>query len=380
MAQGQRSHASAYEMLARAWRDVSLARAAEAFFLGLTAMLVAVSAALHAGAELGDIEAWLAGLLTAFFAGASWWFERKPDIARLAQKVDAKLRLDGSLVTAFECESGDENSGVARLLAERIRQSVRVSDVVRAALPNSIPFLAPPFAAAALLAATLNEPPTDKTWIRPRTLALMTEMESVRESVLDGIEAGALDADLLQQALALENQARDLARKSSREGAEPADWREDMENLDQSLADLALQMPPRSPALEAIRDAEALTDGALSGLDRSEDKEAETSSGSGNIARDGPDSGADGSASEVAGEDVLGEKGTGSLANGAADGRISAPLTPADANPAGAAARGVPDRTHGVAAGRWWPESYAGVVERWAEARRTARKETSERD
>jgi len=369
-------------MLARARRDVNLARGAESFFLGVTAMLIAVCAAVHAGAALDDVGAWLAGLLAGYFAGASWWVERRPDITRLARKVDKRLRLGGLLVTAFECESAGDDSLVAQLLGERVRRNVSVMDVVRAALPNSIPFLAPPFAAAALLAATLDEPPTDRSWVAPRTLALMTEMENVRESVLDSIEAGELDADLLQQALALETQARVLARKSASADGEAEDLREDLESLDRSLTDLALQMPPGSAAREAVRDAEALADGALSGLDSTKSGDPESGPDSSDSGRQDPDAGTSKPDPAGTGKGDLGENGANALANGATDGRISAPPSPVDANPAesGAATR-ASDRAHGVAAGRWWPESYAGVVERWAQARRSARTEpTSERD
>jgi hypothetical protein len=363
-----------------AWRAVRLARAGEALLLGVSGVLLALAAALRSGAALGEGASIAAALLTGAGLAGAWLVERWPRPAQVARLVDSRLGLDGALVTAFEGGAVADPAPLAALLDARVLARVRARDVVRAALPNSTPFLAVPFLAFALLGWCIERRPEradPRRAVAPLAQGLADELSRAVDAGLDAVEAGELGQPELQELMALEREGRELARRAGAHGASAQELDAAFAEVLEGVRDAARDMGTAPELTSALTRADALGEAARMGLEdalegsgagraqeppRAGDGAREDPSGAG-----GPGDGRDGAAGGAGG------KPAPDLTNGGPDGRIPgrspSATVPEDGDTPSPSAD--PEEA-GVTAGRWWPDRHSGVVGRWVEARRAA--------
>ena len=354
----------------RASRAVAMARGAEAFLLGSSVLLVALAAAVVSGVELATLDAWGAAVLAGGFAAASWWLERRPEPHRIALDVDRATRQDGRLLTAFESEGGAPDAPLTRLLAREVRERLSPGAAVRAALPNSMPFLALPFLAAALLASVLEARPrdvADLARVAPLARGVSAELERARDLAVESARAGELSQGELREVLELDGRARELANRSRSGALEAAELEQRMEALRTDIERLARDTATSAELAAALERAATYADGALMGLadalaELGPQPAAGTDEPPGAVDAEGssgPDSGSEDSAADSA---LANGEPIGTMSGHSAPGEPGEPEPqpdPDESPPAGA-----------VGSGAWWPERFAGVVGRWVEVRR----------
>lgn len=359
----------------QALRAVAMARGAEAFLLGSSAFLLALAAAVVSGVDLGTRDAWGAALITGVCAAGSWWLERRPEPGRIAIAVDRATRQDGRLLTAFESEGRSPDSPITWLLSREVRERVQPRVAVRAALPNSMPLLALPFLAAALLSTALEARPgeeADLAFVAPLARGVSAELEQARDIAVTAARAGELSQGELREVLDLDGRARELANRSRSGALDPAEVEEQMETLREDIERLARQSATSPLLAEALERAATYADGALMGIEQAL-AEFEPESAEGAARRSGTDepegapdldSGSrSGSGEESTDSALANREPIGTMSGQSAPGEPGEPEPqpgPGDSSPAGA-----------VGSGPWWPQRFAGVVGRWVELQRT---------
>lgn len=347
------------------WRAVRLARLAESVLLGATALGIGLAAAVVSGPRGRSIASWTdvwgVAAIGALACALAWWCEHRSRPAAVAARIDRRLRLGGALVTGFEIEGrlardGRAPSGVGRLLIERTARRAARRDCLRVALPRSGPFLAPPLIAAGLLAAAL-----DFRRETPATVALSTlhaglagEASALGTTAAAELRAGELTPGEVRAALDLAARAGRLERRAAEAAGEAGEERAARESGDEAsalrdeLEQLLTRIPPGSETARVAERAAAWADLAARG------------------ARDGGDPTGDFDGTPK--PEVAVEPGDGTMSGSTRPAASVAGASDGSTDPSGPSAAREAER--GVAADRWWPERYDGVVERWVEARR----------
>ncbi|MEE8467129.1 MAG: hypothetical protein V3T22_01660 [Planctomycetota bacterium] len=389
-------------LVRKARRAVGLARTAEAVLLGAGVGLITWAAAVSSGGAPVDPACWGTALAAALLSCASWKIDLRPRQARLARGIDRRLHLGGGFLTAWESERSGRGSDLSRLLCADLRGRLRSAQVVRAALPSSMPFLAAPLLGAAILAAVLDgsERRSDPLQrIAPVLAGVAAELREAHDQGLEELRLGTLGSAPLRALSVAERSARGLAAESAERAPDAAQRRAlaaGLDELAQALEELVRQRAGSPGLRERLTRAATLADSA-----RWELAEARAATRPGAGGRPGslgdPALGRSSASSparaparapgQQAGPEVEPEVGPGGgpdgiardisspdLAHAAGDGTISAPDagggvpgTPETSAP-GTAARKV--RAGAVAVGRWWPPRHADLVGRWVEDRR----------
>lgn len=387
-----------------AWHAVGMARTAEALLVAVGLGLVTAAAAVAEGLPLRDPVTWCLAVAAGVAMGLSWFVDLHPRAEVLARRIDRTLRLDGALVTAWEHEARGAESTLATLLARRVRQRVRPSEAVRAALPLSGPILAVPFLGASLLAWVCGLQTDDgAVHVQPALTAAVGAFEDAERVAQEELAAGAMSAADLRELAALTRRARELAAEGGRVGDDPAragELRRDLEDLAERTEELAQDRAARADLARALDQAAACADAAREGLSALAD-DAETPAadrtgatpGSGGADREGDSAGSGAARPGRSDGPSGGELGGGELAQSGADGTMSALSNADEASPTGPdptvsdvarESEAAPDvapepaagPTGGVALDRWWPARHATLAGRWVELRR-ARAEDS---
>ena len=354
-------------------------RGAETALLGVAALASTLAAAVASGAALADAETWVAATLGALAAALTWWGEHRTRAADVARMIDARLRQDGALLTAWEVETRADASPLGRRLAERVGRALDPARALRSVLPSSVLPIAAPFLAVALLAVVLDEAAGPRSTDASLRLAegLATRVAAARERAVDGVERGELGVEPASELVALATradalgQALERARRGANADGSGAEARRTMDELERGLASLAERVPPDAELARDLADARTWADALRAELgDRLGAAPGAAGDGGGDADRD---AGGDAGAAPGANPDRA-------LASGPDQGKMSGPpdgAVDADAPP-GPLPDGIdPDPAAGrpeagAPAAAWWAPEHDPVVERWIETRRAA--------
>jgi hypothetical protein len=310
---------------------------------GLAVAALALAAGIHGGARPENSGLLLVALLTGALVVGAWAWEHRRPAREVARRIDRALAQDGALFTAWEVEGRERPGRLDRRLGREVAARSSGRDMLRAVLPTSAPFLALPFAAAALLFGVLEE---------ARHVPSAFDLEALTRQVQEGLAslsaAGDLEGSPIltheqeQELRGLLGEMAELRRRLPREGLS----RDELDGVGQRLAELAAELADSEPARREF-------DRALSSLDAAR-MALEGREGGGPRGAAGPAAGEGGAAGSVG----------RSLASGAGDGRMSAQEPP----PAPSTSR--PEA--GVLGSRAWPRGYESLIRRWVESRRQA--------
>jgi len=379
-------------LVRKAQRVVGLARTAEAVLLGAGVGLLTWAAAVSSGGAPGDPACWGTALASALLLCASWKIDLRPLPLRVARGIDRRLRLGGGFFTAWERERSGEGNDLSRLLSADLRHRLRSAEVVRAALPRSMPFLAAPLLGAAVLAAVLDtrEMPGERLQIiAPVVAGVAAELRAAHEQGLREVREGILTRASMTALVAARRSARRIEGESAARAPDAAQRRALATNLDELAETLEtlVRERPGSPSLRrrlarAATLAATVADRARLAWNGARDPAgsgAGNRPGSGGALPGGRSAGQQARLGSASGE-VADDISSPDLANAAGDGTMSAP-------DAGGGVPGTPRtpvprtapgevRAGGVAVGRWWPARHADLVGRWVEDRRSWRAKT----
>ena len=233
-------------LVRRVWHATRLACTAEALLLGAGLSLLTLAAAWSSGAGFGWTALGLA-LMAGTVFGTAWRIEQRPQLHGVARGVDEGLRLGGALVTAFESEQSGADGSLVRLLSLRVRSRVRVVAALRAALPNSLPFLAAPLLGTVVLLSVRSggeEPPPPATFLAPALGAMADALAEAKRMGFEDVASGLTsqeDASLLAD---LEREARagaDEIVKKARQQIE-AEKVQALQDIRDQVVDLAVEI------------------------------------------------------------------------------------------------------------------------------------------
>lgn len=209
------AHAGAVRARARvARRALFLARAGEAFLLGLSTALAALVCVHADGARIDRWGSAAAAVLAGGLVATTWMIEHRRSPREVAARLDRALGADGEFLTAWEVDGDERGGALAELLVERAARAVPGRVAARAGLPESWPMLIAPFVVGAVLAGvTAGEDPRDAAR-RQAHDRLARDLDRLAT----GEGAGALDP-------ADERRLRELAREARAlaDGARGAD-------------------------------------------------------------------------------------------------------------------------------------------------------------
>ncbi|MFT5476829.1 MAG: hypothetical protein ACI8Y8_002169 [Planctomycetota bacterium] len=387
-------------LAARAYRACLLAHAAEALFVGLLGLLLALTAVAWQGSALASLGAWGAAILAGVCAGAAWWLEVRPARSVIARRIDTELGLDGAFFTVFEQGDPERAAGrglVTQLLAQAVGEALSPARVLRCALPNSMPFLALPFLGATLLAMVrAAEPPAPVApdWV-PRVAALTEALDAADVAAREGMRSGEIDGQTLRELVDLKGRSRELLRGARTGASGPDEARAELADLRDDLERIASDASPLSELAVALDEAATRADALMMGDPESVAAGTPGQARSGSMATGGGEgapapgeAGREGTHSESAPEadprlangGSEGRMKDGSVRNGGADapgaghspgaagGAVEPGALPEPQVEQGAGSPG----SAGVASGRWWSERDAAIVERWVQWRRGA--------
>lgn len=327
------------------------ARATESMLISASAFALTLACAVYSSGETVGAQELVVAVVCAGLAAATWWWPRRLGEPAVAKRLDRKLNLDGAYLTAWEVESGRlESTPLSRLLAARISARVQGSHVVRTTLPNSTPWIAAPFVAAALLALALAEVRSEheSSNATAATGAVVDVLSGLRS---EAAREGNLSQEDLSELGELLQEARALAAMDSSELAD-SDGR--MTELEKDLERLAAESPVDSALRQGLQESQVFVDQARMTL-------AETPSA--------PETGevspkpAASPGSEVASG---AEPGTMS---GSPSGEVG-PTVGSSNRTTLTASEDAPNSAGVFSRGRWWPARHNELVSNWVEARR----------
>jgi hypothetical protein len=378
-------------LVRRVWHATRLACTAEALLLGAGLALLTLAAAWSSGAGFGWTALGLA-LMAGTVFGTAWRIEQRPQLHGVACGVDEGLRLGGALVTAFESEQSGADGSLVRLLSLRVRSRVRVVAALRAALPNSLPFLAAPLLGTVVLLSVRSggeERPPPATFLAPALGAMADALAEAKRMGFEDVASGLTsqeDASLLAD---LEREARALAKKCERslpvseagsaQGQRLAEQLDRMEQqLEQRLARTDPDPAEASPQAGGMQRREAprrALERALAHLDSARHALGAAGMSAPSGAQPPRGSGALGAADEAA--DGAGADNSGrSLASGGESGTISPSPTTADPNVE--SAPGTSPQTGGLSGAGIWPARHRELVRAWARTLEAEERERSD--
>ena len=364
-------------LVLRVWTATRLACTAEALLLGSGLSLLTLAAAWHSGAGSGWTALGLA-LFAGVVFGISWRIEQRPQLHRVARGVDEGLRLGGALVTAFESEQTGADGPLVRLLSLRVRSRVRVVQALRAALPNSLPYLAAPLLATVVLVSVRGggeELVQPGAFLAPALGAMADALAEAKRMGFEDVASGLTTQERVSLLADLEREARALAAKGERSmpAREPGSTQakelsERLDRMEQKLeghleqldSDPAGPLPDPGAAEQGQAPRRAI-ERALAHLDSARHALGQASQGSGEDADMG--SGAFGAPDEVADSDA-GDNSSGSLASGDESGTIPPTPTTPESNPEPPLE---PKSQYGGLSGAGiWPARHRELVGAWA--------------
>jgi hypothetical protein len=366
-------------LVRRVWTATRLACTAEALLLGSGLSLLTLAAAWSSGAGSGWTALGLA-LVAGVVFGITWRIEQSPQLEGVAQGVDEGLRLGGALVTAFESEQAGADSPLLRLLSLRVRSRVRVVQALRAALPNSLPFLAAPLLGTVVLLSVRGgeeEPVRPVAFLAPALGAMADALGEAKRMGFEDVASGVTSQESVSLLADLEREARALAEKGERsmptrepgsnqtkDLAEQLDRMEEkleghLEQLDSDSAGAVLESaatPKRQAPRRAIERALAHLDSARYAL-------GQASSGLPSGAD--PEQGGGGLGAEREGLGGAGEDNSaGSLASGDESGTMAPSPTTPESHPD--STPGAKPRLGGLSGAGIWPARHRELVGSWA--------------
>jgi hypothetical protein len=286
--------------------------------VGFSAGVATLAAAAVGGTPASEVQAQVLAWTVALLAGVAWRAERRTDIGSVARSMDRFFELSGAWLTAFECESKDSASPVARLLAREIAPAVSVRRFAAGAARSSALLLAAPFVSLALW--TLAAEARDATAVGSVLPSPAIDGGAVRSEAARLASAPGLPAPLVEKLRALAAEASAL--RSTPESERPAVERE---------------LASRLEALRREAESSGMTRAGREGTMEGPDARLEPPPAGSMVQTTPPD--------------------TASVPG-------SVPSSPANEVPAGA--------EKGVLSPRWWPARYDPIVERWLQSERAA--------
>ncbi|HIF40521.1 MAG TPA: hypothetical protein EYQ74_05425 [Planctomycetes bacterium] len=366
-------------LVRRVWTATRLACTAEALLLGSGISLLTLAAAWGSGAGGGWTALGLA-LMAGVIFGISWRIEQRPHLQGVAQGVDEGLRLGGALVTAFESEQAGEDGPLLRLLSLRVRSRVRVVQALRAALPNSLPFLAAPLLGTVVLLSVRGggeEPDRPVAFLAPALGAMADALGEAKRMGFEDVAAGLTSQERVSLLANLEREARALAEKGERSmptqgpgSPQAKDLSEQLDRMEEKLeghleqldSDFVVDVPEGTETQKREAPRRAI-ERALAHLDSARHALSQASSGFSSGVD--PEQGSGGLGAEHEGMGGAGgDNSPGSLASGDESGTmVPPPITP-ESHP-GSTPEAQPQRG-GLSGAGIWPARHRELVGSWA--------------
>ena len=373
-------------------RRARQAHAGRALCAGLGSLILVVALGLNAGESsayraLGDPELLALAVGVGVLAFVAWIGSTRLDEPAVVRRIDARLRLGGGLVAAYENGGLDTVRPVAELDAHEVLSRTPRNAAREAAIPHVVGFIALPFAALVLLVQAVDARDASQASTR-RSVGDMQAVTAGLSGALEGAEA-ELGPEAMQRLSAAaaaavsgdEAERGELMRELADEieaavGELPPD-----SDLAAALEELAFEAElaapdegPRSPAESPTEPTaepaaepfgEDLDGPALSAPEPGPEPDAgsdfpNAQGPGGASAGDDADRsmGEQGPAGGEAGES--GETGSATVAGGSAAAAVSEDET--DRSGAGSTA---PQGARSARASTWWGESDAAIVEGW---------------
>jgi hypothetical protein len=313
--------------------------------LGLAAALVALAAGLHGSDGVLSPSLFVAAGVNGVLVLLLWGLTHRASAAQVAREVDRALGENGALFTAWEIEGQPQPSPIAQRLAQEVAGGAPPGRMLRSILPMTLPLLAVPFAACALLFSAMEGARRD---------ASQEDIEGVVAKLREGIGAVVADApgsgDGAAQSLSalerqelqqLMRQVGDLGKDLQAGEAAP----EEIEDIQEKVAELGERLASESS--EQLRNGLERTQAALDSARMS--------------LEGGNSSGANSPSNQDSGGGKGSSAGTG-LAKSGEVGRMGAQNPPSP--------RASQALQPGVLGSPSWPAAYDGIVRRWVESAR----------
>jgi hypothetical protein len=344
----------------------AIERALESAGIGWLAAAMVASAALLTSPSAPTLQLCAASAIAAAAAGLAWWIEHGPARRDYVRDLDMQQGLQGALSTAVDAAREIPSSPLADALARRVERKLTIAACVRAALPSTPAVLGAPLLGVAILLVALDRRALPSSASSDRGAAVAV-LDSAAQSARSAARSAPAPGSAALEAVAreLERGARTLASVRSDTGAERAE----IERLSAAIARESRDGAGGEIAPDALAAAHAAVESARRSLGLSS---------AASTLDHGSSGGADGASAGL--EDPLGADSAARaedrpVAPAARDGRMAAPQNATQ--PPGPPAETLIDPTRDLEGGvspRWWNPAYDGVVARWVEARRTAKK------
>jgi hypothetical protein len=304
---------------------------------------MALTAGLQGGSELSDPGLVLVASLHGMGVFALWLVVHRRAPSQVARDVDDALELEGALFTAWEAEGSPRPTRLARQLALNVASGASHRKMMRASLPATLPLLAVPLAALALLVNVLED---SRSSSRGQDLK---DLAHELEQGLSSVAGGGSAADGAGEELSV-TELRDLNQLVRKVGS-ISDKLAEGEAQGEELAQMAEELAEMESLLGPDAD-ESLRNGL---------RRAQTALDAGRMAQDG-DSGPATAEDEAEGNAGPGRSSGSSLASTAEDGRILGSNSPSGGIPPGSTSPAA-----GVLGIPSWPRAHDEIVRRWVE-------------
>jgi hypothetical protein len=359
-----------------AWRFLVALRAVECALVGASAAVLTLAAGIYSGSATDALALRIASTIAAVLAALSWWLEHEPDLDSTERRIDRREQFGGELVTAFEvgrkhasraarehrAVDADIANEIERALGERVASRLTLARCLRAIAPASAVLLAAPLAGAAVLFAAIDH------------------AHYVQSCSADAADGATLGVDGALGSLAAGAQSLRTAAAS----AETEDARaltalaEDVEHVRASVATRALSPAAASSELDgAIDRVRALSERSDASSKSVRDEPSATTeldrarraleSARAELARNASDARSRTDRARVAEPSRNdGERSAPSI--------IARPdvVPPDPSEPTERSSGASAAEERGASGGRWWPERYDAIVERWVEMQRAS--------
>ena len=366
-------------LVRRVWTATRLACTAEALLLGSGLSLLTLAAAWSSGAGSGWTALGLALMAGAVF-GITWRIEQRPHLQGVAQDVDEGLRLGGALVTAFESEQTGADGPLLRLLSLRVRSRVRVVQALRAALPNSLPFLAAPLLGTVVLLSVRGgeeQPVRPVAILAPALGAMADALGEAKRMGFEDVASGLTSQESVSLLADLEREARALAEKGERSmpsresgSTQAKDLSEQLDRMEEKLEGHLERLDsdsagavPEGVATQKQGAPRRAIERALAHLDSARHALGQASSGLPSGVD--PEQGGGGLGAEREGLGGAGEDNSaGSLASGDESGTMAPSPTTPESHPD--STPGAKPRLGGLSGAGIWPARHRELVGSWA--------------
>ncbi len=345
----------------RIQRTLRWAVLAESGLIGLAAAALTLALVARAGGDLARRDAWVLAFLMALLAALTWLREHHQSASQVARKLDARMRHQGALVTAYEWEAHSTPSAMSQLLVRRVLARLRLREALRAMYPPLVLPIAAPLFALGFLGMSLERTPEQ---VRPSadlgelTEGMLGELAGLGEAALGAGEAGEIKNDTLRDVLALANRAEFLERRSDLLSEDPVAGQAELAQLAEDMAEMAARVQGQSGLREPLERASSWIDAARMEL-------AAKARAAGADRALNPGTGAPGTVTPGSEKGMMSPSGAPGVGAGSSDaeqaasagGQANSPAPPLESN-------------SGAFATAYWPPEYDGVVTGWIELQR----------